>query len=300
MHLLNQKETNLRKFSKNWTLLLSLKQRELNKSINESIDLNKQIFNGKFNLSCSSNCFKLLRTLGFSKSLPSVMSYSGVSLSSSSEIANGFNTFFVSVFSPKIKYDVPASYEFLPELCINNVTVSKTEIRILLLRSDDSCSMGAENVPSFVLRECETFLSPAVQHLFYWVTKNCPWASLWKISYITPLHKTGPLKLIENYHPISILCKLSLVFKRILFDFICPKVKFLICKQQHGFMKLRSTVIQKIDYLDIIYKPQDNSSLALSVYFDIRKAFDTAPHHLLLSKLHVLGFCPSFLVLFES
>ena len=81
MHLLNQKKTNLRKFSKNWTFLLSLKQRELNKSLNESIDLNKQIFNGKFNLSCSSHCFKLLRTLGFSQSLPSVMSYSGVSLS---------------------------------------------------------------------------------------------------------------------------------------------------------------------------------------------------------------------------
>ena len=77
-------------------------------------------------------------------------------------------------------------------------------------------------------------------------------------------------------------------------------VKFLICKQQHGFKKLRSTVTQMIDYLDIVYKSQDNSSPELSVYFDIRKAFDTAPHHLLLSKLQVPGFCPGFLVLFES
>ena len=34
----------------------------------------------------------------------------------------------VPFFSPKIKYDVPASCEFLPELCIDNVTVSETEI----------------------------------------------------------------------------------------------------------------------------------------------------------------------------
>ena len=155
--------------------------------------------------------------------------------------------------------------------------------------------MGAEKIPSFVFREFETILSPAVQQLFYWVTKNCTWASFWKISYITPLQKTGPLKLIENYRSKSILCKLSLVFERILFDFICPKVKFLIYKQQHGFMKLWSTVTQMIDYLDIFYKSQDNSSLALSVYFDIRKAFDTDPHHLLLSKFQVLGFCPGFL-----
>ena len=116
----------------------------------------------------------LLRTLGFSKFLPFVMSYSGVSLSSSSEIANGFNTFFGSVLSPKVKYHVPASYEFLSELCIDNVTFSGTKIRTLLLRCDDSSSMGTDNFPSFVLHECATILSsPAVQQLFYWANKNC-------------------------------------------------------------------------------------------------------------------------------
>ena len=99
-----------------------------------------------------------------------------------------------------------------------------------------------------------------------------------KIFYITPLHKTGPLKLIENYRPISTLCELSLIFERILLDFFDPKLKFLICKQRHGFMKLRSTVTQMIDYLGIVYKSQHNSSPAHSVYFDIKKAFDTVPH----------------------
>ena len=168
------------------------------------------------------------------------------------------------------------------------------------MRCDDSCSMGADNIPSFVLRECAAVLSPAVQQLFYWVNKNCTWTSLWNISYITPLHQTGPLNLIGNYRPVSILCKLLLLIERILFGFNYPKVKFLICKQQHGFMKLRSTVTQMIDYLDIVYKSQDNSSPALSVYFDNMKAFDTVPHHLLLSKLQVPGLCSGFLVLFES
>ena len=110
MHLLNQRETNLCKLTKNWTVLLSLKQRERNKFLSESIDLDKQIFIQKFNLSCSFHFFRLRRTLGFGKSLPCVMSYSGMSQSSNSEIANGFNTFFGSIFCPEIKYDLPASY----------------------------------------------------------------------------------------------------------------------------------------------------------------------------------------------
>ena len=87
-------------------------------------------------------------------------------MSFSSEIANGFNTFFGSDFSPKIKYDVPTSYEFLPEICTDNLTFSETEIRTFLLRCDDLSSMGADNVPSFNLRKCATILSPAVQQLF--------------------------------------------------------------------------------------------------------------------------------------
>ena len=87
-------------------------------------------------------------------------------------------TFFGSVFSTKIKNDVPASYECLPELCLDNVTFSETEIRTLLLRCDDSSSMGADNIPSFVLREYATILYLAVQQLFYCVTTNCTWPIL--------------------------------------------------------------------------------------------------------------------------
>ena len=57
---------------------------------------------------------------------------------------------------------------------------SKTEIRTLLLRCDDSRIMGADSIPSFVLRECETILTPVVQQLFDWVTKQLHLAFLMK------------------------------------------------------------------------------------------------------------------------
>ena len=94
---------------------------------------------------------------------------------------------------------MPASYEFLLEFCIDNVTVSETEITTLLLHSDDSCSMGADNISSFIFVSVQLFYLQQFNNSFNGLPKNCTWPSLGKISYITPLHKTGPLNLIENY-----------------------------------------------------------------------------------------------------
>ena len=74
----------------------------------------------------------------------------------------------------------------------------------------------------------------------------------------------------------------------------------MIKREQHGFTKSRSTVSQVITYLDLVYSSRDNNIPALSIYFDARKAFDTVPHHLLLSKLENFGFDLGFLYLFNS
>ena len=141
---------------------------------------------------------------------------------------------------------------------------------------------------------------PAVQQLFTGLPKIAPGRLYGRYRVLGICIKTGPLNLVENHCPIGFSCKFLLVFKRIFFDFIYPKVKFLICKRQLGFMKLTSTVTQVVEYLGILYKSQDNSSPALSVYFDIKRAFDTNSHYSLLSKFQVLGSSLGFALLFES
>ena len=75
IHLPNQKDTNIRKMSRFWSFQLALKQRELDLSLSQSIELDKLVVLDSFNLSSSTECFRMLRKLGFCNHIPSVMYY---------------------------------------------------------------------------------------------------------------------------------------------------------------------------------------------------------------------------------
>ena len=105
---------------------------------------------------------------------------------------------------------------------------------------------------------------------------------------------------MENYRPISNLPQLSIILEKIIFRFIYPQIRPLICDQQHGFLKNRSTVTQLLPYLDQLYHQLDVNGPSFSVYFDFSKAFDLVCHHKLLQKLASFNFDSDFLVLFKS
>ena len=168
----------------------------------------------------------------------------------------------------------------------------------LLSRIPDDSSMGMDSIPSFVLKECAQQLSPLVFECFLRITKTQQWPSQWKTSTVTPLHKSGSTSDVTNYRPISILPKLSIVFERLIFNFIYSRVCSKIKREQHGFMKQRSTVTQLISCMDKVYAAKDTTHDCLTVYFDVKKAFDSGSHGLLLHKLFSFGFDHNLLMLF--
>ena len=53
-------------------------------------------------------------------------------------------------------------------------------------------------------------------------------------------------------------------------------------------------------YLDSVYSARDTNSSAISIYFDVGKAFGSVSHQVLLSKLVNFGFDSAFLNLFNA
>ena len=276
---------------------LSFLLRDLNISLSNSIEMDKEIFVNQFDLYSTRHCFKLLRCLGLSSSIPSVMNLGNETFHIDFDIALAFNRFFASVFIKNVAQSDPLQCE-VPTIKLSDLSLSLSDVRYLLECSDDSNAVGADGITSFLLYQCSNKLCTPVFELFNWILINQHWPDIWKQAHVTLLHKSGAHNDFANYRSISILPKLSLILERILFNNIYPKIKHLKRLEQHGFMKSRSTVSQMIMYLDAVYSSRDTNSSAISVDFDKRKALDSVPQIKLL--LANFGFDSGFLHLIHS
>ena len=107
--------------------------------------------------------------------------------------------------------------------------------------------------------------------------------------------KKGPRADVENYRPISILPRLSLVLEKILFLLMYPKIKDRLNPRQHGFRAKHSTVTQLFTFLHELYLNFDGNVEQVVVYLDFSKAFDSVHHSTHLSKIIHFGFDEDFL-----
>ena len=96
--------------------------------------------------------------------------------------------------------------------------------------------------------------------------------------------------IVTNYCPISLLCCLSKVLERLVFDKTYDFIaKSFIPTSQFGFVRNRSTLHQLLLYSEFLQNAYDNRQQVDSIYLDICKAFDkvyvfiTGPPQLLMS-----------------
>ena len=117
---------------------------------------------------------------------------------------------------------------------------------------------------------------------------------------MTPIHKKESRKNIENYRPISLLPRLSLVFEKLIFHLLYSRLRYKLNSRQHGFRREHSTITQLIIYLDELYSNSEDKVEQVLIYLDFVKAFDTVNHAILLDKLALYGLDNNFLKLIFS
>ena len=147
--------------------------------------------------------------------------------------------------------------------------------------------MGVDCIGSKLLKQCVSALYIPLHHLFSLSIFNHAILSEWKHHSITPVFKSGEKTSVNNYRPVSLLCTASKVLERLIYNYLCKFIisNDIISQFQFSFLKHRSTTQQLLVFLDRVYHILNSNDACDVIYLDFKKAFDTVPHHELLSKI---------------
>lgn len=123
-----------------------------------------------------------------------------------------------------------------------------------------------------------------------------------KIAKVTPIFKTGKKTDPSNYRPISVLPTMSKIFEKVLYNRLESYLatKNIISSKQYGFRPKSNTLSATVDIITKIKTNIDQKQIAMGVFIDLKKAFDTVSHKILLKKLNSIGITGTALSMFKS
>ena len=248
----------------------------------------------------NSKIYKYINSITGQSSIPPTVTLGLCSASSNSEKASLFNSYFHSVFSQS-SFEIPSLASLSTSVStLSEVTISSSEVFEVLSALDTSKAMGVNGIGPLILKKCAHVLFEPIHHLFSLSLSHQSIPVEWRTHFITPIHKSGTRSLVNNYRPISLLCIISKVLERIIYNHITVFVTGSLSSIQFGFLKNRSTVKQLLIFLNSVHQSLNNKVQTDVIYLDFSKAFDSVPHNELLVKLWQIGIRGKLWLWFKS
>ena len=207
------------------------------------------------------------------------------------EMASAFNDFFINVGSNlvaaanfqnsryNLNFSNPRSFFITP--------TSPGEIHAIIMNLNDTKS--DKNLPVKVMKRFSESLCFPISEMVNQSFNLGVFPNSLKHAVVTPIFKGGNQSEISNYRPISVLPAMSKIFERCMATRMMNFFSDLISPTQFGFMKGRNTQKALIDFTEYIYKNLNDRKFTVSLFIDLKKAFDSVQHDVLLHKLHQYG-----------
>ena len=229
----------------------------------------------------------------------------GNELADRHDIAKAFNDYFTSIGSTltsSISSNTnPLSYINVVGHTLYMPNVSNNDV-ISIVHSLKNSSPGWDGLPAFVAKQCVNgFITPLTKIINMCITQGV-FPNEVKLARVVPVYKCNNKQTLSNYRPISILTFFSKVIETIMYNTIAKflETKATIHDRQFGFRTNHSTQHAIITLVDKITKSVDSGDIVINLFVDLRKAFDTVSHSILVKKLYAYGIRGNILELCAS
>jgi len=236
------------------------------------------------NLQSSSNNIQKLTLNGNSTIIPT-------------EIAAGFNSHFAGA-GRKVANSIPPSStppeNFLPQKTFPNFILGQTnpvEICDIIKAFQPKTSSDMNGLSMKLIKEIRREISVPLCHIFNLSLSQGKFPSRLKLSRLIPVHKGGRMDICDNYRPIALQSNIS----KILEKFVCIRLvnhlelNKIIHPNQFGFQRNKNTQHNLVALINYISKALNDGEYCIGIFLDLKKAFDTVDHSILLRKLNHYG-----------
>lgn len=215
-------------------------------------------------------------------------------------IVNAFATYFESVYLQPSDDDNTSWNECQNDIMVNISEIKESDVLLAMKRLKPTLSQGADGIPGFFVKDCSNCLAQPLVLLFNLAIKTNKFPDMWKTGKVCPIFKNGSRTRITNYRPITIPSSFSKVFEIVIHTQIYASVQRVICEEQHGFVKNRSTTTNLVCLTQYLCEAIDANEQVDVIYTDFSKAFDKIDHSVTLHKLKQIGFSNNLLAFFKS
>ena len=163
--------------------------------------------------------------------------------------------------------------------------IGRADVLNSILKCDEKYSYGPDGIPSVVLKKCVNGISLPLSILFNKSLSSGSFPKLWKKSFIITLYKKGGKFDVANYRPVARLSCIPKIFESMITDIVAFNVRSVICLEQHGFVRGRSTTTNFLDFVSYCFEKFNRRAQFDCVFTDFSKAFDKLSQGILLKKL---------------